>query len=148
MKKPYLIILLVFVFFIIHTQNPIQVLAKDNYLFPDNKEKQFISAEEFLLSGNQTNYTEFKEANKNFRQKLLYKDLRSFIKSKVNDYYYINLYNVYADPHSGVSPNRQVYFYCSILNTDKSLKYKYIILDAETTIQIGKGDGTSFKFKD
>ncbi|MFO1441677.1 hypothetical protein KDN24_00140 [Bacillus sp. Bva_UNVM-123] len=148
MKKLYLIILSVFIFSIVHLQNPIHILAKDNYLFPDNKEKQFISAEEYFLNGSLTNYTEYKEADINFRQKLLYKDLKSFIKSKVTDYYYINLYNVYADPHSGVSPNRQVYFYCSILNTDKSLKYKYIILDAETFKQIVKGDGTSFKFKD
>lgn len=148
MKKRYLYILCVFVFSIVHLQKPIHTLTKDNYLFPGNKEKPFISAEEYFLSGNLTDYTEFKEANINFRQKLLYKDLRVFIKSQVNEYYYKNLYNVYAHQHSGVSPNRQVYFYCSVFENEKTLKYKYIIVDAETSKQIAEGDGTSFKSED
>lgn len=111
MKKTYLIIFCVFLFSISHLQKPIHTLAKDTYLFPDNKEKQFISAEEYFLSGKLVDYKEFKEANISFQKKLLYKDLRSFIKSQVKEYYFNNLCNVYAYQHSGVSPNRQVYFY-------------------------------------
>lgn len=145
MKNPYLIIFCVFVFSVAYLQKPIHTLTKDNYLFPENKDKQFISAEEFFINGNLMNYTEFKKANINFRQKLLYKDLKLFIKSKVNEYYYKNLYNIYAYQHRGVSPYRQVYFYCSVLDNEKTFKYKFLILDAETTKKIGEGSGQKYK---
>ena len=108
-------------------------MAENGYLFPDNKGKHFVSAREFFQSEKITGYTQFEEADINIRQKLLYKDLQQFIKSNVNEYYYINLLNIYSDPNNNVSPNRQVYFYCSVLDNKKTLKYKYIILDAETT---------------
>lgn len=120
-------------------------MAQNNYPFPDNKEKHFVNADEFFQRGNLYGYTEYQEANINFQQSLLYKDLRKFIKSNVNEYYYRNLVNVYSDPHRGVSPNRQVYFYCSILDNDKTLKYKFSILDAETTERIVEGSGQGFK---
>ena len=148
MKKSYLFILFMLMFSVFYTQNSIHTLAENNYLFPDNKEKHFISAKEFFKSGKLTGNYRYKEADINLQQKLLYKDLKQYIKSNVNDYYYTNLLNIYSYPNDSVSPNRQVYFYCSIMDNEKTLQYIYIILDAETTEQIAEGGGQSFKHTD
>lgn len=145
MKRPYLIILFMFVFSEVFLQNSINILAESNYLLPDNKENHFISASEFFQSGKLTGYTQYKDANINFQQKLLYKDLNQFIKSNVNDYFYTNLINIYSNPNNRVSPNRQVYFYCSILDNDKTFEYKFIILDAETSKRILEGSRQASK---
>jgi hypothetical protein len=79
---------------------------------------------------------------------LLYKDLKKFIKSNVNEYYYINLFNIYSNQNNNVSPNRQVYFYCSIMENDKTLNYKYTIVDAETKVPIASGRRQAFKHRD
>jgi hypothetical protein len=123
-------------------------MAKNGYLFPDNKVRHFVSAKEFYQTGKLKSYTPFEGANINIQQKLLYKDLQQFIKSNVNEYYYMNLLNIYSNQNNNVSPNRQVYFYCSILEDDKSFKYKFIILDAETTNPIASGNRQAYKPKD
>ncbi|MCM3456781.1 hypothetical protein M3685_23105 [Heyndrickxia oleronia] len=148
MKRTYLITLFVFIFSVIYIQNSLHTLAEKNGILPANKEKHFISAKEFFLSGKLTGYSQFKEAEINIQQELLYKDLRQFIKSNVKDYYYINLVNIYSNPNKNVSPNRQVYFYCSILNNEKTIKYNYIIWDAESSKPIEKGRGYKSKEKD
>ncbi|USK42247.1 hypothetical protein [Cytobacillus oceanisediminis] len=145
MKKSYLVILLVIMLSVVYLQTSIHTLAENNYLLPDNKEKQFISASEFKKSGKLTGYIQFKDADINFEQKLLYKDLKQYIKSKVSEYYFINLINIYSNPNSSVSPDRQIYFYCSISDDDNTLKYKYLILDAETSKPIAEGNGQNFK---
>lgn len=139
MKRPFLIILFILIFSMVYLQNSINTLAENNYLLSDNKEKQFISAREFLQSGKLTGYSQYKNADINFQQKLLYKDLNRFIKSNVNDYFYTNLINIYSNPNNSISPNRQVYFFCSILDNDKTFKYKFIILDAETSKPLREG---------
>ncbi|GIN87903.1 hypothetical protein J6TS2_42890 [Heyndrickxia sporothermodurans] len=146
MKRIYLIIFFIFIFSVVYIQNSFQTSA-ENYLLPDNKEKHFISAKEFFQSGKLTGYTQLKKAKINLQQKLLYKDLKQFIKTNVNYYYYFNLVNIYSYPNTSVSPNRQVYFYCSIFNNEITLKYKYIILDAETLKPIAIGKGHSSKEK-
>lgn len=148
MRRTYLIPLFVFIFSVIHIQNSLHTSAEKNYILADNKEKHFISAKEFYQSGKLTGYNQFKEAKINLQQKLLFKDLKQFIHSNVKDYYYINLVNIYSYPNKNVSPNRQVYFYCSILNNEKTLKYRYIILDAESSKPIAKGNGHKSKEKD
>ncbi|PAE35416.1 hypothetical protein CHI06_23480 [Bacillus sp. 7884-1] len=85
-------------------------MAENNFLLPKNDEKQFISAMDFLKSGKLTGYTQFSEADIYLQKKLLYKDLHKFIKSNVNEYYYIKLINIYSNRNNNVSPNRQVYF--------------------------------------
>jgi hypothetical protein len=148
MKKSYLFILCMLTFSVFYTQNSIHILAKSGYLLPDNKEKQFISARDFFESGNLKENAQFKEAKINLQEKLLYKDLKKFIKLNVNEYYYINLFNIYSNQNNNVSPNRQVYFYCSIMENDKTLNYKYIIVDAETKDPIESGRRQAFKHRD
>jgi hypothetical protein len=136
------------IFSVFYTQNSIHTLAKNGYLLPDNKEKEFVSAREFFESGKLEGYIKFKKANINIQEKLLYKDLKKFIKSNVNEYYYINLFNIYSNQNNNVSPNRQVYFYCSIMENDKTLNYKYTIVDAETKVPIASGRRQAFKHRD
>ena len=145
MKRPYLIILVMFVFLVVFLQNSINMLAENNYLLPDNKENHFISASEFFQSGKLTGYSQNKDANINFQQKLLYKDLNHLINSNVNNDFYTNLINIYSNPNNSVSPNRQVYFFCSILENDKTFEYKFIILDAETSKRILEGSRQAYK---
>ncbi|MCQ6282927.1 hypothetical protein [Bacillus sp. EB600] len=148
MNRLCLIVFLGIIFSLSDLYNSNYTMAKNGYLFPDNKEKHFVSAREYYQCGKLKGYAQFKDANINIQQKLLYKDLQQFIKSNVNEYYYINLFNIYSNQNNNVSPDRQIYFYCSLLENDKTLKYKYIILDAETTNPQASGNRQAFKPKD
>lgn len=145
MNKSYPIVLFMLFFSVGYSDILIHTLAEGSYLLPSNKEENFISAGEFLKRGKLTEYRHLNDADINIEQKLLYKDLKDYIKLKVNEYYFINLINVYSNPNSSVSPNRQVYFYCSISDNEKTLKHKYLIMDAETSELIAEGSGQSFK---
>ena len=81
MKRLCVIVFWGFIFSFSYLHNSTHILAENGYLFPDNKEKYFVSAREFFKNEKITGYTQFKEADINFEQKLLYKDLQQFIKS-------------------------------------------------------------------
>lgn len=94
MNKSYPIVLFMLFFSVGYPSNLIQPLAEGNYLLPSNKEENFISAGEFLKRGKLTDYRHLKDADINIEQKLLYKDLKDYIKLNVSEYYFINLSNV------------------------------------------------------
>lgn len=144
-RRLYLTLLLGLFFSLVCLYSNNHINAENTYLYPDNKEKNFISATEFFRTGNLRGYSQFKGADINLIQKLAYKDLKKFIRSKVNDNYYLNLNNIYINTNDNVSPNRQVYFYCSIIDNETTFMHKFIILDAETTEPLFEGNGQKFK---
>jgi len=75
---------------------------------------------------------------------LIYKDLKGFIRSKVNERYFILLSNVYLNQNENVSPNRQIYLYSSVVDNEERFKYKFIILDTETKEPLAEGKGHKF----
>ncbi|MBS4190365.1 hypothetical protein KHA94_09140 [Bacillus sp. FJAT-49705] len=134
---------IVFSFLVLSLNYVTYAESENNYKYMDNKEKHFISAEEFFRS--YPGYSQNIVADIILRKKVLYKNLEDFIKSNVTKHYFINLYNVYAHPHTGVSPHRQIYFYCAIWDNDKTLEHKYIIVDAETGEYLVRGSGVSYE---
>jgi len=118
--------------------------AEETYLYSDNKDKNFISAAEFFKRGKLNGYSQLKNADLNIQQKLIYKDLKGFIRSKVNERYFILLSNVYLNQNENVSPNRQIYLYSSVVDNEERFKYKFIILDTETKEPLAEGKGHKF----
>ena len=99
-----------------------------------------MSANKFYSSTN-IQYSEFNDATLNIRKKFLYKNLEKVIKNEVkgDDNLFINLRNIYISKNPNISPNRQVYLFCSVKDTSKSLVYKYIIIDGETSKTLAEG---------
>ncbi|RHW43336.1 hypothetical protein D1B31_01310 [Neobacillus notoginsengisoli] len=119
-----------------------EVFADEKYLYPDNKDKDFISAAEHFKTGNLKGYIPIKNADKNIEQKLLYKDLKYYVLSIVNDNnHYTPLSNIYLNKNDNISPNRQIYLYLTVLDSEKEFRYQFLILDAETKESFAEGNG-------
>lgn len=96
--------------------------------YPANKKEEFKSADDFYTSLNTNEYKEFKDSKNNIRAKILYKDTNNINKELKN----------IAEPDnsipslSHIDPNRQVYFFASVLENDEKIVQKYVVYDAET----------------
>lgn len=113
--------------------------------YPENKHKTFLAAEEYYKKGELYKYHEFNNAIFNLRKKLLYKNLEKVLKNESKNKINRELfYNLYANKHSQVSPNRQVYLFCTVMKTKNDTQYKFIMIDAETSEVIVEGDGIDY----
>ncbi|PLR79075.1 hypothetical protein CU633_02515 [Bacillus sp. V3-13] len=135
------------IFLVIFTLSPFRANAEVQLLkYPENEHKVFLSAEEYYKKEKLHDYHEFKKATFSLRKKLLYKNLEKVLKNESSDKIdYKIFHNLFAHKHSQVSPNRQVYLYCSVIETKDDLQYKFIMIDAETSELLVEGDGTHYK---
>lgn len=117
----------------------VNINAQTSEKYADNSQKQLISANEFYLRNNLGDYSEFKTATLNIREKLLYKDLKSTVNKHAGNYSLVNIHN---NPHPNIDPKRQVYLFCSIKETKEKMHHKFLIMDAETKEPISEGKGT------
>lgn len=99
--------------------------AKESWSkYPDNSSEKFASPNSFYSSIDQKQYTEYKNAKINIREKVSFKDVNKVL-SKVDEF--IGENRVSGD---GFHPNRQVYVYLTVSENGKDIKN--IIVDAET----------------
>lgn len=111
--------------------------------YPNNEKKEFIDAVSYLETELPENeYTEFKNATLNVREKILFKDLKDTVESKMKKYSNVN---IYSQNYPNVEPNRQIYFFTTVLDSQKQIDVKYILVDAETKDILFKG--TEFTLK-
>ncbi|MGW8426181.1 hypothetical protein ACWGJQ_11860 [Peribacillus simplex] len=121
----------------------VNVNAQTSEKYTDNSKKQLISANEFYLRNNLGDYSEFKTATLNIREKFLYKDLKSTVNKHAEKYSLVNSYN---NPHPNIDPKRQIYLFCSIKETKENMFHKFLIIDAETKEPISEGNGESWYY--
>jgi hypothetical protein len=140
--RKILLLVLLFIFSGIH------VSAESNYIFDDNSDKKLKSAEEFFAS-NKLQYSTLDNSTLVIKKKLQYKNLERVIKDELNNNEYLlsNIHSIYTYQHPYVSPNRQVYLFCSIKNTNNTLEHRYYIIDGETAKPFDQGYGKSYKEK-
>ncbi|MGM0867595.1 MAG: hypothetical protein ACQEWF_23375 [Bacillota bacterium] len=141
MKKILIICLLVLTF-----QTTSTILAKENesvdhnrHFSVENSKQDFSSADEFYEKEkrselfnvfNTEKYREYDKAELNIREKVLFKDLKETLTKKLNKKVPST---IYSQPSIKVDPNRQVYFYGSVDNTQSGQqKFKFAIFDAES----------------
>ncbi|MFE4429884.1 hypothetical protein ACFRH9_22940 [Peribacillus butanolivorans] len=116
----------------------VNVNAQTPEKYIDNSKKNLISANEFYKSGKIGDYSEYKTATLNIREKLLYKNLKSTVNKNVGKYSLVNIYN---NKHPNIDPKRQIYLFCSVKETKESMLHKFLIIDAETLEPIAEGHG-------
>ncbi|MFE3977211.1 MULTISPECIES: hypothetical protein [unclassified Peribacillus] len=116
----------------------VNVNAQTSEKYIDNSKKQLKSANEFYKRNNLGDYSEFKTATLNIREKLLYKDLKSTVNKHAEKYSLVNIYN---NPNPNIDPKRQIYLFCSIKETKEKMIHKILIIDAETKEPIAEGNG-------
>ena len=121
----------------------VNVNAQSSKNFTDNSNKNLISANELYKSEKIGNYSEYKTATLNIREKLLYKDLESTVNKRAEKYSLVNIYN---NQHPNIDPKRQIYLFCSIKETKEKMSHKYLIIDAETKDPIAEGKGEKWYY--
>jgi hypothetical protein len=107
--------------------------------YPANQDKSFISADEFYQQLKKDEYKEFEDATYSVRRKISYKEvpdeLMTFEK-KTGRYF--------GQPKQALSPfihpERQVYFFASFVQTKNEEYWKHTIIDAETKRQLESGN--------
>ena len=125
MKKMITAMILLVVLVMGISTNSIQAkeTAKESWSkYPDNSSEKFASPN--YSSIDQKQYTEYKNAKMNIREKVSFKDVNKVL-SKADKF--IGENRVSGD---GFHPNRQVYVYLTVSENGKDIKN--IIVDAET----------------
>lgn len=119
----------------------VQVNGKEvNY--QNNEDKNFPSAEEFLSKEVKTSrlakyYEEYKDADLNIREKILFKDLEKTVKNNLGKIADDTIFN---QPNIKVDRNKLIYFYSSVLHSKDDVKNKFILIDAETKEMLWAGN--------
>ncbi|MGP4039665.1 hypothetical protein ACTWP4_07160 [Gracilibacillus sp. D59] len=120
----FIIALLMFVVLSIST-------SAQQFEYPANQEKSFVSVNEFYQQTEKDDYMEFKDATYSVRQKISYKETPNAImtfEKKTGRYF--------GQPKQTLSPSihpeRQVYFLASFVQTKDKEYWKHTIIDAET----------------
>ncbi|MGG0791942.1 hypothetical protein ABE132_25300 [Peribacillus simplex] len=122
----------------------VNVNAQSSEKYIDNSKKNLVSANEFYKSGKIEDYSEYKTATINIREKLLYKDLKSTVNKNAGKY---SLVNIFYNKSQNIDPNRQIYLFCSIKETKEKMFHKFVIIDAETKEPIAEGNGERWSYQ-
>ena len=121
----------------------VNVNAQTSERYTDNSKKHLVNASEFYNNQKTWDYSEYKTATLNIREKILYKDLKFIVNKHVEKYQLVNIYN---NQHPNIDPNRQIYLFCSIKETKEKTIHKFLIIDAETKEPIAEGNGESWHY--
>ena len=97
--------------------------------YPDNSAKSFKDVDLFYMSLDRKQYTEFKNAKLNIREKTYFKDINNVL-SRADQYGKSRVGG------NGTHPNRQVYVFVTVSSNGKL--YWDAIFDAETGIKIAE----------
>jgi len=135
MKKATLMIVisfcLLFMFNISTSASPLE--------YPANQDKHFVSENEFYQQLDKKVYKEYEDAAYSVRKKLSYKEVPNaeltFLK-KTGEYFGQEKQEL-ADQ---ISPDRQVYFLASFYQNSKEEFHKFIVIDAETKVNLYCGN--------
>lgn len=99
--------------------------------YPDNSSKKFVDVNTFYKSLDKSEYTEYKNAKMNIREKVYFKDInKTFSKAD----HFIGKTRVGGN---GFNPKRQMYVFLSVSEDGKEVKH--IVVDAEKKIIVGAG---------
>ncbi|ASS95521.1 hypothetical protein [Peribacillus simplex] len=119
----------------------VNVNAQTSERYTDNSKKHLVNANKFYNNKKTGDYSEYKTATLNIREKILYKDLKSTVNKNAGKYSEVNIYN---NKNPNIDPKRQIYLFCSFKETKEKMIYKFIIIDAETQEPISEGNGESW----
>ena len=99
--------------------------------YPDNSSKKFDDVETFYKSLDKSEYTEYKNAKMNIREKVYFKDInKTFSKAD----HFIGKTRVGGN---GFNPKRQMYVFLSVSEDGKEVKH--LVVDAEKKVIVGAG---------
>jgi hypothetical protein len=111
-------------------------------LYPANYKSEIKESADHFYNGLQTefHYKEYSDATISKKEKVLFKDIDKFV------YKYKDGQIEYSYPHSNIKdftpapdPNRQVYIFMTVKETEKDFKGQYAVYDAETKQFISGG---------
>lgn len=108
--------------------------SAQQFEFPANQDKSFISEDEFYQKLNKEKFKEYEEyenASYSIRRKIPYKDTPDAVMN-----FEKKTGRCFGQPKGklakNIHPERQVYFFASFYQTNKNENHKYIVIDAET----------------
>lgn len=106
-------------------------VSAQKFDYPDNKDKTFISENEFYQQLKKGLYKEYDDATYSIRRKIAYKEtpdaVMTFEKKTGR-----NMCQPKQELSPNIHPNRQVYFFASFVQTKDKEYWKHTIIDAET----------------
>lgn len=99
--------------------------------YPINKEKSFISADDFYQQLKKDQYREFNDASYSVRSKISYRDVPDAVITfeKKTGRYFGQSKQVLSP---SIHPDRQVYFFATFTQSKNKEFWKHTIIDAET----------------
>jgi hypothetical protein len=107
--------------------------------YPSNKDKSFVSEDEFYQQLKKGVYREYDDATYSIKRKITYKEIPDAVmtfEKKTGSY----MCQPKQELSPAIHPERQVYFFASFVQTKDEEFWRHTVIDAETKRQLEGGD--------
>jgi hypothetical protein len=131
-------LLTIIITFIVLSVSSIPTSAQQ-FDYPNNKDKSFVSEDEFYQQLKKDVYREYDDATYSIKRKITYKEIPDAVMTfeKKTGNYMCQPKQVLSP---AIHPERQVYFFASFVQTKEEEFWKHTVIDAETKRQLEGGD--------